>query len=243
PPLATYNVVTPKEAAETILISPNGDPLLAQWQYGNGRAVAWTSNLRPDWAGEWATWSQRDRFWGQVARYAMGSPTDPGLGLRADTQADRVRVTLDAINDDGTFVNRATVAGLVVAPSGRSLPLTLRQTGPGRYEAEFQTPESGAHDIQVTVVEPGQPPRRENIAAITVVDPEARAFGVNERLLSRLTGVTGGRQLSDPASAFADGPRPTGERHQPMWQWLLGAALLALVAEIAVRRLRGVRLW
>src|SRR4030095_6383599 len=39
PQLVGYNGTTAKSAAQTILVSPRDDPLLAQWQYGLGRSV------------------------------------------------------------------------------------------------------------------------------------------------------------------------------------------------------------
>jgi hypothetical protein len=34
---------TPKASTAVVLSSPTGDPVLVQWQYGPGTAVAWTS--------------------------------------------------------------------------------------------------------------------------------------------------------------------------------------------------------
>ena len=36
---------------------PRDDPLLAQWQYGLGRSVAWTSDSTGRWAKNWVGWS------------------------------------------------------------------------------------------------------------------------------------------------------------------------------------------
>src|SRR6185436_10979570 len=46
PQLLGYVCTTPKDRAETPLLSDKGDPLLAHWQYGLGRAVAWTSDAK-----------------------------------------------------------------------------------------------------------------------------------------------------------------------------------------------------
>ncbi|MGC9320560.1 MAG: VWA domain-containing protein, partial [Armatimonadota bacterium] len=62
PALLGYNGTTPKSTAQTTLISPRGDPVLAQWQYGLGRAVAWTSDLKPQWASNWVAWERFNRF-------------------------------------------------------------------------------------------------------------------------------------------------------------------------------------
>mgnify|MGYP003855569601 CR=1 FL=1 len=44
PRINAYVATTPKETAEVILSSPEPDPLLARWQFGSGRSIAWTSD-------------------------------------------------------------------------------------------------------------------------------------------------------------------------------------------------------
>ena len=50
PQLLGYNGTTIKSAAQSVLVSARDDPLLAQWQYGLGRSVAWTSDSTGRWA-------------------------------------------------------------------------------------------------------------------------------------------------------------------------------------------------
>ena len=46
PQLKGYVITTPRQSAQVLLTTPRGDPLLAAWQYGLGRALAWTSDLK-----------------------------------------------------------------------------------------------------------------------------------------------------------------------------------------------------
>jgi Mg-chelatase subunit ChlD len=239
PTLAAYAVTTPRDAAETVLISPSGDPLLAHWQYGNGRTVAWTSGLQEDWAGAFGRWPGQVRFWGQVVRYAMGMPVELGIGVRAEVQAREVVLVVDALTDEGAPIDLAEAEAVVVAPSGRAWAYPLRQQAPGRYRADFSVEEGGAYEVRVRVARAGQPTRQETSGFVAVTDPEARTLSPNDRLLNRLAAVTGGRQIADPAAAFAETGRPAGLGWQPLWPWLVGVALLLLVVEIAVRRLRA----
>ena len=56
PQLLGYNGTTIKSAAQPVLVSARDDPLLAQWQYGLGRSVAWTSDSTGKWAKNWLGW-------------------------------------------------------------------------------------------------------------------------------------------------------------------------------------------
>jgi hypothetical protein len=58
PQLQGYVCTTPKARAELPLVSDKGDPLLAHWQYGLGRAVAWTSDAKSRWARNWLSWGR-----------------------------------------------------------------------------------------------------------------------------------------------------------------------------------------
>jgi len=63
PQLLGYVATTPKPRAETPLWTDKGDPLLAHWQYGLGRAVAFTSDAKARWARLWLNWDKYRQFW------------------------------------------------------------------------------------------------------------------------------------------------------------------------------------
>lgn len=71
PPLHGYVTTRPKPKAETILISENGEPILARWCYGSGTAIAWTSDIDHDWSTEWIRWNGYSTFWSQVVRSSL----------------------------------------------------------------------------------------------------------------------------------------------------------------------------
>ena len=74
PSLSGHIATTPKDTAEVVLASDENAPLLAQWHYGLGRSVAWTSDLGTRWTTSWLNWDQNTRFWDQLLRWAMGPP-------------------------------------------------------------------------------------------------------------------------------------------------------------------------
>src|SRR5262249_8725652 len=71
PVLRGYVCTTPKARAETPLVSDKGIPLLAHWQYGLGRAVAFPSDAKPRWARDWLAWGQFQQFWSQITQWAL----------------------------------------------------------------------------------------------------------------------------------------------------------------------------
>ncbi|MCE0766993.1 glutamine amidotransferase [Pseudonocardia kujensis] len=75
PPLLGYNRVTAKPDATTIARAGD-DPLLVVGPAGEGRAVAFTSDLAPHWAPpEFVGWSHYQKLWASILTWAAGART------------------------------------------------------------------------------------------------------------------------------------------------------------------------
>src|SRR5919197_1388600 len=125
PTLNGYVATGARPRAHTILTSDRGDPLLASWQYGLGRVVAWTSDARSEWAGGWLGSPTARRMWGQAVRWTMPQPTDAGFQLGASVQGDQVTLRVQAFEPDGRFADRREVRATVTTPSGQALQVPL----------------------------------------------------------------------------------------------------------------------
>jgi len=69
PTLTGHIATTAKDSAEVILNTDEGSPLLAQWHYGLGRVVAWTSDVGGRWTSNWLSWEQNNLLWDQLVRW------------------------------------------------------------------------------------------------------------------------------------------------------------------------------
>ena len=68
-----------------LLVSDAADPLLARWQYGLGRAVAWTSDLRGRWSDAWIQWPGTAQLFSELVGWTIAPAQGP---LRLDVRAD-----------------------------------------------------------------------------------------------------------------------------------------------------------
>ncbi len=69
PALLGYNRVVAKEDAPT-LVSVGDDPLLVAWQFGAGRALAFTSDCGPHWLPpDFLAWDGYPRLWNQMVTW------------------------------------------------------------------------------------------------------------------------------------------------------------------------------
>jgi Ca-activated chloride channel family protein len=152
PPLLGYVATSAKPTATVILSAPvqgYNDPLLASWQYGLGRVVAWTSDATARWSQAWTEWEGFQRFWSQVIRWTILEGLNSALEARVEQRDGRSVLIVEARDDQGAFLNGLTLNGSVVDPMLGGQNITLRQVAPGRYEAEFDANREGAYFIRV----------------------------------------------------------------------------------------------
>ncbi|MBA2449466.1 MAG: VWA domain-containing protein, partial [Chloroflexi bacterium] len=217
PPLGGYVAATSRPRATNALSSDRGDPLLAHWQYGLGRVVAWTSDAGGEWTGDWSAWPEGDRFWQQAIRWTMPEPTASGFQVAAVVTGDQVALRAQSVRPDGRFADLQDTRVTVIAPDGRGREIGLPQTAPGVYGLTTTAAASGAYEARFAQYERGQVVREETLGFTVPAAAELRAVGVNRPLLNRLAARGGGRELIDPADAFARDFPPNGERSSPLW--------------------------
>ena len=232
PALAGYVAAEEKERAETLLKSHKGDPLLAAWRYRSGKSLAWTSDTRDRWAAQWVAWEGYRKFWGQATRWVMRSRKAGVLTPRVAVANDTGRISVDAVDQRGEFVNFLALEATVIGPDLEPRRVRLRQTSPGQYEAPFEARDVGAYIVSVA----GEGVDTATAGASVSYSPEYRSLRTNRILAEQIASLTGGRVAPPPADFF----RPAGRgvvSPRDLWQHLLGIALLLFVADIAARRL------
>lgn len=251
PALYGYVGTSGKDAAQVVLVSAQGDPILAGWQYGLGRAVAWTSDARGRWAREWVTWEGFPRFWAQAVRWTIVERAESGLEARVVQEGEQARVTVDVVDQAGDYLNGLVVQANVVAPSLEREVVALRQTAPGHYEGVFAAPEEGVYLLGVTAgrEEAGGTVRTLASQATGFVrgySDEYRRFGADTALLARLAEIGHGRELRSPDESFAH-TLAAVRTHADVWPWLLAVAVCLLPLDVGLRRvtvgLADVRRW
>ena len=238
PPLSGYDFAQAKPDAQVILTSGRGDPVLAKWQYGLGRAVAWTADDGVDFASGWTGWDGYADFWDAMVRWVLPDPENRPLTVDVARQGPQALITVADAGADGDAGGPATTTATITAPGGAALadqPLT--QVGPGQYQLRVDAPTSGAYRIDVTQERNGQT-LRETAGFAVPPSPELQPAPDGDALLRAIAARTGGRVLSldDASDVFVGGGAGAALRElRPVWPVPLALALLALLAEIAER--------
>jgi uncharacterized membrane protein len=236
PFLLGYVMTRPKPTCEVILATEKGDPLLVWWRYGLGMTVAFTSDAKARWAAEWLTWPGYAKFWAQLARQTMRKSDAKGVAVEVAQKGGRATLTLDAIDAAGRFINAAETEMTLIDPQLGTKKLPLMQTAPGRYVATIETPLAGPYHVELTQKLNGQVLYQQSRGLSVGYSDELRLKPTNESLLRSIAAASGGKYNIAAADCFAATSR-TASRPTPLWPWLVTAAALLLVLDVALRRI------
>ncbi len=240
--------------AQEILTSELGEPILARWHVGLGWSLAWTSDVKNLWAVEWLRWPGYGQFWGQLVREHMRQKRRQQLDMRAeiDTATGHVKAHVDAVGADDKFQNGLDAKFQVTGPmgltpgAGETKTLPMRQTAPGRYEADFPLDRYGSFLLHASLekqVDDGKGGTRSAAVAESfgqVTNPYPReylALAADITTLSRAAQLTGGRMDPDAKTVFD----PAGESiayHEDLWPRFISAAIVVFLLDLIMRRVR-----
>ena len=213
------------------------DPLVAWWSAGAGRSVAITTDAGRVWANDWVNWPEYDRFWEQLARWAMRPGQSREIALRTDRKGERAVVEIETIDDNPTGLLRRFEA-VAVGPQGQRMPLKLRQVGPRRWRGEFPLRDEGSWLVSVAGRRPGEASIDRVLGAIDMPYPEEfRALRDNVTALERAARRTSGRVLNGTESLFTRDGLAFREARLPVWDIALILSALVFLLDVAVRRL------
>nr|MBA2263831.1 VWA domain-containing protein [Chloroflexota bacterium] len=229
PQLMGYNATTAKGSATVALLTGREDPLLAQWQYGLGRAVAWTSDTRQQWATSWIGTPEFGTLTAQLVAWTLPPRDAEGIEV-SFSPADRgeLNVEVTSFDDEGGPRNFYRSILRLVSPDLEPTQTVLEQVGPGRYAGTVRAEDPGAYLVRVAQTFEGEEGTDAASRTLGIVSPAAeeyRRLGVDADALASYAAAGGGRELplagensgadvwrhDISASAF-----PT-----PIWPWLL----------------------
>ena len=240
PSLLGYNGTTVKAAATTVLVSGRSDPVLAQWQYGLGRSVAWTSDATGRWAKSWVGWNGFTRFFGQLVAWTFPGEESGGIEARFVPGPGGTTLRVESAGPDGSPRDFYATSVVMVDPELEQRRLDLAQVAPGVYEAPIGDLTSGAYALRVTQTLAGAAAVGRTLGLVAPAPAEYRLPGTNEPLLAAVRDATGGRPVTAAEDVWLhDLGTTAGET--PLWPWLLVLALLLWPLDVFLRRVQVTR--
>ena len=234
PQLSGYLAATEKSLAAVSLMSDREDPILAWWQYGAGRVVAFMADSRGAWTSEFLQWDQAAAFYGGMAAFTLPGEEREGQ-LITERQGDALRIVYTAPEGAQTGLSTSVTALL---PDGTQTQLALQESAPGVYEGEIAAAQLGAYALRVEQRDAsGELQRVMEGGAVNGYSGEYDLRNQNaESTLPYLSALTGGREITDSAEMLKSTHAVVRARRD-LTQPLLWALMVLLLCDIALRRL------
>ena len=234
PQLSGYLAATEKSLATVSLMSDREDPILAWWQYGAGRVVAFMADSRGAWTSEFLQWDQAAAFYGGMAAFTLPGEEREGQ-LTTERQGDALRIVYTAPEGAQTGLSTSVTALL---PDGTQTQLALQESAPGVYEGEIAAAQLGAYALRVEQRDAsGELQRVMEGGAVNGYSGEYDLRNQNaESTLPYLSALTGGREITDSAEMLKS-TRSVVRARRDLTQPLLWALMVLLLCDIALRRL------
>lgn len=227
PQVDAYVATSAKDLAEVSLFTQMEDPLLARWNVGSGKTVAFTSDLNGEWASEWINWTQFPKVFSEWVKWTYPQFVSSPYTIDG---SNGNRLTVNA-NDDQSRGD----LGIVVRDEESERVYPLIPVSSGQYEVE-----SGALDAGVYFTQIGELSTSDGALSVQngvttgFVVPYAAEYQLNmdsskgTETLTSLAQLTGGRvlQLEEAAQVFQF--KPTGVKQTIDWSRVLLLIILLL---------------
>ncbi len=238
PPLKGYVSATARDNAEVFLVSQSGSPVLARWQYGLGKVVVFTSDVKNRWAVNWLDWPGYGKLWAQLTRETMRRDSGEELDFRVSREGGEAVISLNALTADGHFRDDLAPRVRVSGPDGAATTVELRHSGAGAYRLRVPLASGAALHFELAD-SPGLSRlavgRTGSRRLFYAYPDEYRALPPNLELLRTLAEETGGKLAPSIAEVFAhNGDHSRVSR--TLWPWLALLALFLYLLDIAARR-------
>ncbi|MEM9560381.1 MAG: VWA domain-containing protein [Planctomycetota bacterium] len=250
PPITGYVVTAEREGLSLVTLKAvredTEDPIAAQWQYGLGKAVAFTGDATTRWSGAWVGWEGYRQFWEQQVRWAMRPGGSATMRVTTETRGDQTLLVIEGFDPAGDRLNFAQFRSRVANPDGTGSDVIVRQVGPGRYEGTIESGDPGSYVVSLQYRAPGQTESGilEGSVQASVVRPfadEFRALESNTGLLRQVASITGGRVLEgDPSrdDLWSREGVTMPVSLSPIWIYAALAGIVLFLADVGVRRVR-----
>ena len=104
-PIVRGQVITYPKPGAFVLFSTEEGPLLAGWQYGLGKSVAFTSDLSDKWGRDWVMWDHYGKFVSQMVKWAQQKEGSRNYQVDIHRKWGEGTFNVDVTDDQSRFIN------------------------------------------------------------------------------------------------------------------------------------------
>ena len=236
PVLGGYQATTEKPLATVSLCSDRQDPILAWWQYGAGKAAAWTSDVQGGWSAQFLQWGEAPAFFGGIISFVL-----PVRESSGEVALEDGKLCFTAEGDDELLSRAAKAEARITRPDGSTETVQLEQVNARTFEGAADTALSGAYAVHVSVRDRlGNELLEAEGGAVRSWSREYDVRTADEGALEKLSEATGGK-MTDSTSELLSFPDSNARKRRDLTPLLALLAGLIFLFDVAQRRLDWLR--
>jgi len=236
PPLRGYVQTGIKNGASLELVAfaaDRAEPLLASWNYGKGKAIAFTSDANGRWSNYWVSWPKFLNFWDDIIE---------SLRVKKGENSESVKFELRHYLDGGDLVldlslYSADASGDISAtlklPNSKEQNPVFTKMSRGHFQARIESPQAGDYEFAANVSGRKLTAVAFNLSSELFGERHWRGF--NLPTLQKLASETGGK--INPTLQDLREQNTVAREKYDLSQFFFGLAILFLLAEIILREI------
>ena len=182
-----YVATSAKSTATVILKSHKGDPILAAWQYGLGKTVAFTSDGEFNWTKNYADFDDYVTLWKNITDYCI-TETDLGedsITLNQGTDYVEVEYTTKEIDKD------VSISMVYQNADNVTKEVELLPVEPGKYKGTMDISDIGIYNVNIRKNKDEEVVNNVNTAVAVQYSKEYRLDQTNDALKNMVTELSG----------------------------------------------------
>ncbi|MGE9290660.1 MAG: VWA domain-containing protein [Puniceicoccales bacterium] len=223
----------PKATADLWLATETGEPLLATWRFGLGKAGAFTSDARNRWAIDWLRWPSFGKFWAGIFRHLERESDLGAIPAQIQRRGDRLFLSAEAVGRSGGILPDAAASLRLLLPSGESEELSLESSAPGMFSVDWPA-ESGTHMVRLILEKDGETIGSRTLFHDVGYSDEYSLKPAHREGLAELAAATGGK--INPSLQDLQVNDRSVQVESELWPWLLIAALFLFLFDVTLKR-------
>lgn len=236
PALEGYLGVTIKENAEASLVTEQGHPVYAKWNYGLGTVASFMSDLEGNWSSEWlSTETGRLLIERMMSTIISDTHNESTMAAKFEKNGTKTAVFVECM---APALNGSVTLD-VTMPSGETVAYSLHEVNTGFFEGEIDTAMTGIYEMRFLQSDgEGITVDYLDTALAISYSTEYDAFSESgEGLLEQVCSYSGGEVADNPEALSAVEMNKVDDIKDPLIPIALVCAAF-LLADLILRLLR-----
>ncbi|SHJ47743.1 VWA domain-containing protein [Paramaledivibacter caminithermalis] len=227
-----YVSTSSKDRADTILYSDRDEPILASWQYGLGKSVAWTSDSNGKWTSDYLGTDEGIEFFKRMIQSTFYKSGNEELFVEVGTEGDTAKISVTSLKDlSNIYDTKATI----ITPDIQKLQIDLKAKSISEYFGEFEALEKGTYIINIQQFD-NKKLVKSTSEAFTINYSKEYDITSSSNKLDELVRKSKGEFINNPNEVFTKNKKSV-YGYKDITDILIIISLMLFILDIGLRRL------